>query len=96
VQLENALMSHPAVLEAAVFAARDVKWSERPVAAIVFKQDQTATPEELTAHLQGRFAKFWMPDDYVVVKQIPRTSTGKFLKSKLREDYGDRLEKKGA
>jgi fatty-acyl-CoA synthase len=96
VALENALMSHSAVLEAAVFAARHPRWAERPIAAIVFKEGQSATKEELTAHIEGRFAKFWLPDDYVIVKQIPRTSTGKFLKTKLRDDYGDHLEKQGA
>jgi fatty-acyl-CoA synthase len=95
VQLENALMSHPAVLEAAVFAARHPKWDERPVAAVVLKEGQTVTGEALAAHIEGRFAKFWLPDDYVFVKQIPRTSTGKFLKTKLREEYGDHLVKKG-
>ena len=94
VALENALMSHPAVLEAAVFAARDPKWSERPLAAVVLKEGKSATAAELGAHLEGRFAKFWLPDDYVFMKQIPRTSTGKFLKSKLRELHGDHLEKK--
>ncbi len=88
VALENALMSHPAVLEAAVFAARHAKWDERPVAAIVLKEGHTATKEELTAHIEGRFAKFWLPDDYVFLAQIPRTSTGKFLKSKLRDEHG--------
>jgi fatty-acyl-CoA synthase len=96
VALENALMSHPAVLEAAVFAARDPKWSERPLAAVVFKEGKSATAAELGAHLEGRFAKFWLPDDYIAMKQIPRTSTGKFLKSKLRELHGDHLEKKTA
>jgi len=95
VALENALMSHPAVLEAAVFAARHPKWDERPVAAVVFKDGLSATRAELTAHIEGRFARFWLPDDYIVLKQIPRTSTGKFLKSKLREEYGDHLEKQG-
>jgi len=88
VALENALMSHPAVLEAAVFAAQHPTWSERPVAAVAFKPGQSATPDELRAHIEGRFAKFWLPDAYVVVSQIPRTSTGKFLKSKLREEHG--------
>ena len=91
VALENALMSHPAVLEAAVFAARHPTWSERPVAAVAFKPGHSATPDELRAHLEGRFVKFWLPDAYVVVAQVPRTSTGKFLKSKLREQYGDIL-----
>jgi fatty-acyl-CoA synthase len=81
------------VLEAAVFAARHEKWSERPVAAIVLKEGKEVTKEALTAHIEGRFAKFWLPDDYVFVKQIPRTSTGKFLKTKLRDEFGDVLEK---
>lgn len=93
VALENALMAHPAVLEAAVFAANHEKWGERPVAAIVLKKDQTVTKEELGAHLAKNVAKIWMPDDYVFVDQVPRTSTGKFLKSKLRADYGDILMK---
>ena len=93
VQLENALMSHPAVLEAAVFAARHPKWDERPVAAIVLKPGMTATDADLAACLLGRFAKYWMPDTFLIVEQIPRTSTGKFLKSRLRELYGDVLMK---
>ena len=52
-----------------------------------------STKEELTAHIESRFAKFWLPDDYVFVPQIPRTSTGKFLKSKLRDEHGDLLLK---
>jgi fatty-acyl-CoA synthase len=95
VALENALMSHPAVLEAAVFSAQHPKWAERPLAAVVCKPGKSVTKEELTAHLAGRFAKFWLPDDYVFIAQIPRTSTGKFLKSKLREEYGDHLLKGG-
>jgi fatty-acyl-CoA synthase len=94
VALENALMSHPAVLEAAVFAGHHPKWDERPIAAIVFKPGGTATDEELREHLAAHFASFWMPDAYVVVEQIPRTSTGKFLKTKLREQYGDMLTTK--
>jgi fatty-acyl-CoA synthase len=91
VALENALMSHPAVLEAAVFAAAHPKWAERPIAAVVLKPGQSATKDELGAHLGGRFAKFWLPDDFVFLPAIPRTSTGKFLKSRLREQYGDLL-----
>ena len=93
VALENALMSHPAVLEAAVFAARHPKWSERPLAAIVVKEGKTVSKDELNAHLASKFAKFWLPDDYIFMSQIPRTSTGKFLKTKLRELHGDHLEK---
>ena len=93
VQLENALMGHPAVLEAAVFAAEHPKWTERPVAAVVLKPGKIATEAELAAHLDGKFAKYWVPDRFLVVAQIPRTSTGKFLKSRLRELYGDVLVK---
>jgi len=91
VALENALMSHPSVLEAAVFAAKHSKWDERPVAAIVVKEGQSVTKEELAEHLASRFAKFWLPDEYLFLAQIPRTSTGKFLKSKLRAEHEDIL-----
>jgi fatty-acyl-CoA synthase len=93
VALENALMAHPAVLEAAVFAARHPKWDERPVAAIVLKKSERASETDLRAHLEGKFAKFWMPDAFVFVEHIPRTSTGKFLKSKLRDQYADVLHR---
>jgi fatty-acyl-CoA synthase len=88
VALENALMAHPAVHEAAVFAAEDPKWGERPVAAVVLRPEQRATDEELTAHLAPSFAKYCLPDRYIFLAEIPRTSTGKFQKSKLRERYG--------
>jgi fatty-acyl-CoA synthase len=91
VALENALMAHPAVLEAAVFAGRHPKWDERPVAAVATKPGQSVTEAELTAHLAGHFAKYWLPDAYVFVEQVPRNSTGKFLKTKLRELYGELL-----
>ncbi|MCS7194652.1 MAG: long-chain fatty acid--CoA ligase [Meiothermus sp.] len=89
IDLENALMAHPAVKEAAVIAIPDPKWDERPLAVVVLKEGQTATPEELRAFLEPRFAKWWLPDGYVFVDEIPRTSTGKFLKSKLRETFKD-------
>lgn len=91
VALENALMGHPAVAEAAVFAAVHRKWDERPVAAVVLKPKASATPEDLAAHLAPHFVKYWLPDKYIFMEQIPRTSTGKFLKSKLRAEYGNCL-----
>jgi fatty-acyl-CoA synthase len=91
VALENALMAHPFVLEAAVFAGKHPKWDERPIAAIVVKKGMRVTEDELVRHLAGKFAKFWLPDAYLFVDQIPRTSTGKFLKTKLRADYGELL-----
>jgi fatty-acyl-CoA synthase len=93
VALENALMAHPAVLEAAVFAGRHPKWDERPIAAITLKQGQSATKDELAAHLADKFPKFHLPDAYIFVDQVPRTSTGKFAKLKLREQYGEMLMK---
>jgi fatty-acyl-CoA synthase len=89
--LENALMAHPAVLEAAVFAGEHPKWDERPLAAIVLKPGRSADKSELGQHLATQFPKWWLPDDYLFLDQIPRTSTGKFLKRALRETYGKHL-----
>ncbi len=80
-------MAHPAVKEAAVIAIPDPKWDERPLAAVVLKEGASVTPEELARFLEPRFAKWWLPDAYVFLDEIPRTSTGKFLKSKLREQF---------
>ncbi|MER3554324.1 MAG: long-chain fatty acid--CoA ligase [Meiothermus sp.] len=85
--LENALMGHPAVKEAAVIAIPHPKWAERPLAAVVLKEGQTATAEELRKFLEPKFAKWWLPDAVVFVPEIPRTSTGKFMKSQLRDQY---------
>ncbi len=95
VALENALMGHPAVLEAAVFAARHPTWGERPVAALVLKEGAEVTEAELAAHVGAGFAKYCVPDRFLFLKEIPRTSTGKFLKTKLRERYGDVLAPEG-
>jgi fatty-acyl-CoA synthase len=84
VALEGALMGHPAVAEAAVVAVPHPRWLERPLAAVVLRDGRTAEPAELLAHLAGRFPDWWLPDDVVFVPAIPRTSTGKFLKSALR------------
>jgi len=88
VDLEGALMAHPAVAEAAVIAIPDEKWSERPLACTVFKAGMTATPQELSAHLlQHGFAKWQLPERYEVIDAVPRTSTGKFWKLKLRQMF---------
>jgi fatty-acyl-CoA synthase len=89
VELENALMAHPAVSEAAVIAIPDEKWAERPLAAIVLKEGASATPEELNEHLAPRFAKWWLPDRYEFVDEIPKTSVGKFKKTALREQFAE-------
>ena len=88
VDLENALMAHPAIAEAAVIAIPDVKWSERPLACIVLKAGQAASAEELAAHLlKHGFAKWQLPDRFEAIDAVPRTSTGKFWKLKLRERF---------
>ena len=87
VDLENALMGHPAVQEAAVIALPHPKWQERPLAAVVLKEGRQATQEELREHLAARFSRWQLPDAIVFVAEIPRTSVGKFQKSRLREIY---------
>jgi len=89
IELENALVSHPAVQEAAVIAVAHPKWGERPLAVVVLKPEQVVTKEALNVHLAPRTASFARPDDYVFVPEIPRTSTGKMMKAKLREEYRD-------
>ena len=88
-ELENALMCHPAVREAAVIGVAHPKWSERPVAAIVLKEGATVTDDELRAFLAPSFPKFWLPDAFVFLDAIPRTSAGKFKKTELRDKYRD-------
>lgn len=88
-QVENALMGHPAVKEAAVIGVPHPKWSERPLAAIVLKPGATATAEALKDFLKPKFASFWVPDAYVFLESIPKTSAGKFKKTELRQQYRD-------
>ena len=85
--MENLLMAHPAVLEAAVIAVPDAKWGERPLACVVFKQARAASADDLRAHLAASFAKWQLPDRFEFLDALPRTSTGKFFKAKLREQY---------
>ncbi len=88
VDLENALMAHPAVAEAAVIAIPDEKWSERPLACVVLKPGAAAEPAALNAHLLAHhFAKWQLPERYEFIDAVPRTSTGKFWKLKLRERF---------
>ena len=87
--LENALVGHPKVAEAAVIAVPDAKWGERPLAVVVLKAGQSATQDELRDYLAPKFAKFWLPDGYAFVDAIPRSSTGKMLKASLREQFRD-------
>ncbi|RFB18422.1 fatty-acid--CoA ligase [Bacillus sp. HNG] len=87
VDIENALMAHEAVFEAAVIAVPHERWQERPVACVVLKdaaKEQT-TKEELYEFLKPQFAKWWLPDDIIFMEEIPKTSVGKFLKRALRD-----------
>ena len=89
VDLENALVAHPAVAEAAVIAVPHPKWQERPLAVVVLRKGAKAEPAELRAFLSSKFAKWQLPDDVVLVDELPHTSTGKLQKSELRRMYKD-------
>jgi fatty-acyl-CoA synthase len=87
VDVENALVAHPSVAEAAVIAAPHPKWQERPLAIVVRKNGATVSEDELRSFLASRFAKWQLPDEFVFVSELPHTSTGKLLKSELRQTY---------
>jgi fatty-acyl-CoA synthase len=90
VDMENQLMTHPAIAEAAVIAIPDDKWGERPLACVVLKGNNQATAEDLRTHLSHSFAKWQLPDRVEFLDALPRTSTGKFWKMKLRERFAKR------
>ncbi len=85
VELENELMSHPDVIEAAVIAKPDERWDERPLACVVLRVGADTTADDLVEHLRGRVAKWWLPDEFAFVTEIAKTSVGKFDKRALRE-----------
>jgi fatty-acyl-CoA synthase len=86
VELENEIMAHPAVLEAAVIAMPDERWSERPLACVVLEEGQSLTMDELKEHLSTRVAKWWIPDEMAIIEAVPKTSVGKFDKKVLRKE----------
>ena len=87
VELENALMGHPEVAEAAVIAVPDPKWAERPLAMVVRKPGSEIGGAELVASIAGRYPKWWLPDRVEFVDELPKTATGKFSKRTLRERF---------
>jgi len=89
VELENELIGHPAVREAAVIAMPDERWSERPLACVVLEDDGEATSAELREHLAQRVAKWWIPDSFAFIDEVPKTSVGKFDKKVLRVRLAD-------
>ena len=87
VDLENELMGHPKVAEAAVIGVPHPKWSERPLACVVVRPGEELTKDEVLAYLEDKVAKWWLPDDVVFVDEIPKTSVGKFSKKDLRDKF---------
>lgn len=89
IDLENAAVGAPGVAEAAVIGVHHPKWDERPLLLVRAKDGETPTKEGVLAYLDGRIAKWWMPDDVLVVDDLPHTATGKLLKTELRERFKD-------
>ena len=87
VELENEIMAHPKVAEAAVIGIAHEKWQERPLACVVPREGEAVTREEIVEFLTPRVAKWWLPDDVVLVDEIPKTSVGKFSKKDLRDKF---------
>jgi fatty-acyl-CoA synthase len=89
VELEGELIGHPAVREAAVIAMPDERWSERPLACVVLEEGSDASASELRDHLADRVAKWWIPDAFAFIDEVPKTSVGKFDKKVLRSRLSD-------
>jgi fatty-acyl-CoA synthase len=93
VELENEMMAHPDVVEAAVIAKPDERWQERPLCCVVLRDGVSADASALVEHLRGRVARWWLPDEFAFIAEIPKTSVGKFDKKVLRARLsGDELE----
>jgi fatty-acyl-CoA synthase len=89
VDLENALMGHPDVLEASVVGVPDERWGERPLASVVLRPGCTTSIEDLRDFLASRVAHWQLPERWAVVDEVPKTSVGKFDKKRLRQQYAD-------
>ena len=89
IEIENLAVGHPKVAEAAVIGVAHPKWGERPLLIVVAKKDQKLNREEMLTFMQGKIAKWWMPDDVAFLEEIPHTATGKILKTALREKFKD-------
>lgn len=95
IQLENLAMSHPDVAEAAIIAAKHAKWDERPLLIVVAREGREIDKAGLLAFYEGKVAKWWIPDDVVVVKDLPHTATGKVQKLALRGQWAEHLMQAG-
>ena len=89
VELENEVMAHPDVIEAAVIAVPDERWSERPLVAVVLEEGSTTTPDDLLVFLSDRVSRWWLPERWSVIGEVPKTSVGKFDKKVLRARHAD-------
>jgi fatty-acyl-CoA synthase len=89
VELENEIIAHPEVAEAAVIGVPDDKWDERPLACVVRKEGSTITADALRAYLEGKVAKWWLPERWTFIEEIPKTSVGKFDKKVLRARHAE-------
>jgi fatty-acyl-CoA synthase len=89
IDLENLAVGHPEVAEAAVIGVVHPKWDERPLLVVVPKTGMNPTRESILAFMEGKIARWWMPDDVVFVPEIPHTATGKIHKTTLREQFKD-------
>jgi fatty-acyl-CoA synthase len=89
VDLENAIMGHPAVAECAVIAMPHERWAERPLACVVVRAGESVTAEDIRGHLADQVAKWWLPDEVVFIDEVPKTSVGKFDKKVLRTRLAD-------
>lgn len=91
VELENEIMAHPHVAEAAVIGVPHPKWAERPLACVVVKPGETLDKATIIEFLDGRVASWWLPDDVVFIDEVPKTSVGKFSKKDLRDQFADHV-----
>ena len=89
IELENLAVGHPQVAEAAVIVVRHPKWDERPLLIVILKDGESATKKEILDFMNGKIAKWWMPDDVAFVDDIPHTASGKIQKMALRERFKD-------
>jgi fatty-acyl-CoA synthase len=89
VELENEVMAHPDVVEAAVIAKPDERWAERPLCCVVLREGADTSADELLEHLSGRVAKWWLPDEFAFIGEVPKTSVGKFDKKVLRGELAE-------
>ena len=89
IEIENTAMGHPSIAEAAVIGVYSEKWTERPLLIVVKNKDQKLSKEEIMTFMDGKIAKWWIPDDVVFIDEIPHTATGKIKKTALREQFSD-------